>query len=294
MGRASRVVRSGNFALTFEVVADGRSYAVRCFHKPSDSLQARYRHQGYLRRIRSTCSSTSNSSRPESRPKAAPTPSSGWTGRTAQTLAAFVAAHRADADALQQLRMSLRGISRELHRHGIAHGDIQPTNVIVLSATQLRLIDYDGMFVPQLAGLQSTELGQRNFQHSGRRGRHFDASLDSFAFSLLEIEQRVRNFAAICAAPFAQVPTFEDFLEGATSRPDRSRLPAVRPCPCTASTSRRATSSMPRTSRNAAATWAIAWKRSARSCESRWTRRHTPTRPACASSSPINHTTWPV
>ena len=80
--------------------------------------------------------------------------------------------------------MTLRGISRELLRYGIAHGDIQPTNVIVQSATDVRLIDYDGLFVPSLAGLQSTELGQRNFQHSGRRGRHFDASLDLFAFSL--------------------------------------------------------------------------------------------------------------
>ena len=261
-GPGQPVVRSGNFALTFEVVADGRSYAVRCFHKPSDSLQARYAAIGsYLRRIRSTCFVAF-----EFQPSGITTESGTYPivrmdWAHGQTLAAFVAAHRADADALQQLRMSLRGISRELHRHGIAHGDIQPTNVIVLSATQLRLIDYDGMFVPQLAGLQSTELGQRNFQHSGRRGRHFDASLDSFAFSLLdltlhalsrrpelweqsdsdadafilraadiadpadspafsllasmlELEQRVRNFAAICAAPFEQVPTFEDFLEG--------------------------------------------------------------------------------
>ncbi len=41
-GPGQPVIRSGNFALTFEVEADGRSYAVRCFHKPSDSLQARY------------------------------------------------------------------------------------------------------------------------------------------------------------------------------------------------------------------------------------------------------------
>jgi hypothetical protein len=260
-GPGQPVVRSGNFALTFEVVADGRSYAVRCFHKPSDSLQARYAAIGtYLRRIRSTCFvafefqpfgiTTESGTYPIVRMDWAP----------GQTLAAFVASHRTDANVLQQLRMSLRGVSRELRRHGIAHGDIQPTNVIVESATQLRLIDYDGMFVPQLTGLQSTELGQRNFQHSGRRGRHFDASLDSFAFSLLdltlhalcrrpelweqsesdadafilraadiadpagspafsllasvpELEQRVRNFAAICAAPFEQVPTFEDFLE---------------------------------------------------------------------------------
>ncbi len=261
-GPGQPIVRSGNFALTFEVVADGRSYAVRCFHKPSDSLQARYAAIGsYLRRIRSTCFVAF-----EFQPSGITTESGTYPivrmdWAHGQTLAAFVAAHRADSDLLQQLRMSLRGVSRELRRHGIAHGDIQPTNVIVESATQLRLIDYDGMFVPQLAGLQSMELGQRNFQHSGRRGRHFDASLDAFSFSLLdltlhalsrrpelweqsdsdadafilraadiadpaaspafsllasvpELEQRVRNLAAICAAAFEQVPTFEDFLEG--------------------------------------------------------------------------------
>ena len=261
-GPGQPVVRSGNFALTFEVVADGRSYAVRCFHKPSDSLQVRYAAIGsHLRRIRSACFVDF-----EFQPSGITTESGTYPivrmdWAHGQTLAAFVAAHLDDADGLQQLRMSLRAISRELHRRGIAHGDIQPTNVIVQSATHLRLIDYDGLFVPQLAGLQSTELGQRNFQHSGRRGRHFDASLDSFSFSLLdltlhalsrrpglweqtdsdadafilraadiadpadspafsllasvpELEQRVRNFAAICAAPFEQVPTFEDFLAG--------------------------------------------------------------------------------
>ncbi|MCX7054609.1 MAG: hypothetical protein NTU56_10430 [Proteobacteria bacterium] len=261
-GPGQPVVRSGNFALTFEVVTDGRRYAVRCFHKPSDSLQARYDAIGsQLRSIRSTCFvdfefqpagiTTESGTYPIVRMDWAP-------GRT---LAAFVAAHRTDIDALEQLRVSLRDIARELRRHGIAHGDIQPTNVIVESVTRVRLIDYDGMFVPQLAGRQSAELGQRNFQHAGRRGRHFDASLDSFAFSLLDLtldalgrrpelweqsdsdadafilratdiadpasspafsllasvpglEQRVRRFAAICAAPFAQVPTFEDFLAG--------------------------------------------------------------------------------
>ena len=261
-GPGQPVVRSGNFALTFEVVADGRSYAVRCFHKPSDSLQTRYDAMArHVRPIRSACFVDF-----EFQPSGITTESGTYPivrmdWAHGQTLAAFVAEHRTDVHALEQLRVSLREISRELHGHGIAHGDIQPTNVIVQSPTHLRLIDYDGMFVPQLAGLQSTELGQRNFQHSGRRGRHFDASLDSFAFSLLDLtldalcrrpelweqsdsdadafilrtadiadpasspaysllasvpglEPRVRHFAAICAAPFEQVPTFEDFLAG--------------------------------------------------------------------------------
>ncbi len=33
------VAHSGNFAATFEVVVDGKTYAVRCFRKPSDSLR---------------------------------------------------------------------------------------------------------------------------------------------------------------------------------------------------------------------------------------------------------------
>ena len=181
-GPGQPVVRSGNFALTFEVVVDGRSYAVRCFHKPSDSLQARYVAIGsYLRRIRSTCFVDF-----EFQPSGITTESGTYPivrmdWAHGQTLAAFVAAHRADADALQQLRMSLRGISRELHRHGIAHGDIQPTNVIVLSATQLRLIDYDGMFVPALRGQVSHEIGHRNYQHPQRNQQQFDDSLDHFS-----------------------------------------------------------------------------------------------------------------
>ena len=124
-GPGQPVVRSGNFALTFEVVADGRSYAVRCFHKPSDSLQVRYAAIGsHLRRIRGTCFVDF-----EFQPSGITTESGTYPivrmdWAHGQTLAAFVAAHLDDADGLQQLRMSLRAISRELHRRGIAHGDI--------------------------------------------------------------------------------------------------------------------------------------------------------------------------
>src|SRR4029079_14166808 len=34
--------RSGNFALTYEVVTARKRYAVRCFHKSGDSLSQRY------------------------------------------------------------------------------------------------------------------------------------------------------------------------------------------------------------------------------------------------------------
>jgi hypothetical protein len=104
-----------------------------------------------------------------------------------QSLAAFVAEHLQDSGALQQMRFSLRRLARHLRENGIAHGDIQPSNIVVQRGANLRLIDYDGMFVPALGPFCSTELGQRNFQHPGRRRRHFNASLDAFSFSVIDL-----------------------------------------------------------------------------------------------------------
>src|SRR5262249_30079822 len=44
-----------------------------------------------------------------------------------------------------------------------------------------KLVDYDGMFVPALAGWQSHELGHRNYQHPLRSHADFDARLDNFS-----------------------------------------------------------------------------------------------------------------
>ena len=50
----------------------------------------------------------------------------------------------------------------DLKAVSIAHGDLQHGNVVVVG-DQLRLIDYDNMFVPGLAGKQSNECGHRNY-----------------------------------------------------------------------------------------------------------------------------------
>jgi len=51
-----------------------------------------------------------------------------------------------------------------LNKFSIAHGDLQHGNVLVVNG-DLKLVDYDGMFVPTLAGKISSEIGHRNYQH---------------------------------------------------------------------------------------------------------------------------------
>ena len=67
-----------------------------------------------------------------------------------------------------------------LRRHSIAHSDLQHGNVLVVNG-DLRLIDYDGMYVPGLEGMSSHELGHRNYQHPCRTERDFEHYLDNFS-----------------------------------------------------------------------------------------------------------------
>lgn len=55
---------------------------------------------------------------------------------------------------------------------GVAHGDLQHGNILVDTQGKFWLVDYDGLYVPALAGLGPAESGPPNYQHPGRRASH--------------------------------------------------------------------------------------------------------------------------
>ena len=67
-----------------------------------------------------------------------------------------------------------------LRKANISHGDLQHGNILVIN-DDLRLIDYDGMFVPALASCLSHEVGHRNYQHPLRTESDFGLYTDNFA-----------------------------------------------------------------------------------------------------------------
>ncbi len=82
---------------------------------------------------------------------------------------------------LQALISKFKEMMSDLRAAGIAHGDLQHGNILVVDDDQLRLVDYDGMYVPALAGWTSNELGHRNYQHPGRTKYTFGSYLDNFS-----------------------------------------------------------------------------------------------------------------
>jgi hypothetical protein len=77
------------------------------------------------------------------------------------------------------------GLAWQLRRVGIAHGDLQHGHILVgrgpTGTLALRLIDYDSVFVPALAGQTPDKPGHVNYQHPQRLWQKlYDADGDRF------------------------------------------------------------------------------------------------------------------
>lgn len=87
--------------------------------------------------------------------------------------------------ALASLAENFDRLAGELLNSPWAHGDLKPENIIVAPSGRMRLIDYDAMFVPQLAGRKADEQGTPLYQHPRRSIHHFDRHIDDYPVALI-------------------------------------------------------------------------------------------------------------
>lgn len=83
--------------------------------------------------------------------------------------------------AIEELLPKFVRMIKALAEDGIAHGDLEPGNILVDEEGNLKLVDYDCMYVPALASLQSCELGIKLYQHPARSLNNFGNYLDNFS-----------------------------------------------------------------------------------------------------------------
>jgi WD40 repeat protein len=81
-------------------------------------------------------------------------------------------------------------MGRALREARIAHGDLQHGNVLVVPGSPtappaVKLVDYDGMVVPDLAKHQPGEVGHPAYQHPQRREAMYRADVDRFPLLLV-------------------------------------------------------------------------------------------------------------
>jgi hypothetical protein len=197
-GLGTPIVVSGGFALTYAVEAGGSKFAVRCFHREAKGLERRY--SAISKKLKALSSPYFLDF--EYQPQGVrvggnqfPVVKMAW--GSGDTLGVFVEDNYRDRTKLTNLLASLDKLSRYLEQCGIAHGDIQEGNLLVAdSGRRLQLIDYDGMFVPEIASLGGSEIGHRDYQHPKRDHTNYDGRLDRFSFITLNLALR-----ALCEQP---------------------------------------------------------------------------------------------
>lgn len=179
----------GGFALTYTIEAGGRKFALRCFHRESRELERRYQAiSARLRQLGSPYFLPFEFIPNGIRIQGATYPIVKMEWAQGRTLAEFLESEHRNIRALQNLRQSLARLADFLERNQIAHGDIQPENLMVnADGSNVQLIDYDGMFVEALRGSTATEVGQLNFQHPRRSATDFNERLDRFSFLTLDV-----------------------------------------------------------------------------------------------------------
>jgi hypothetical protein len=177
---------SGNFASVFRLDAadgSGRAWAVRCFTRSFDDMARRYAAIDDHLRKRANGTWRVGFEFQERGVQVEgdwfPILKMDWA--SGQPLLAYIEQHLWDGPALAYLAIRFATLVDDLRRSGVAHGDLQHGNILVAPGGDLRLVDYDGMFVPPLAGLPGNELGHRNYQHPDRRPGEFGLHLDNFA-----------------------------------------------------------------------------------------------------------------
>lgn len=172
---------TGGFASVYRLRCSGRTWAVRCFLRSAPDRVKRY--NAIAKHLEKKCLPYTVpfeflDEGIRVRNRWFPILKMEWV--QGDLLHTYVEKNLRNPNALSTLAQRWVQMVEALQEADIAHGDLQHGNVLVVEG-QLRLVDYDGMYVPALKGERSAEFGHPNYQHPHRTENHFGPYLDNFS-----------------------------------------------------------------------------------------------------------------
>ncbi len=197
--RGRKLVWSGNFASVYKVSCNGAVYAVRCFTRPVNNQQARYDHLHAFLQGSLPPAFVEFEFHPEGimvRGEWYPIIKMDWVNGNA--LDKYVRnqinapVHLNAPGTLSRIVRRWKGVADSLqhNRVAIAHNDLQHGNIMVQDDGTIRLVDYDGVFLPQYQGERSPEIGHQNFQHPQRDAGNYNERIDNFPAFVIYLSLR--------------------------------------------------------------------------------------------------------
>lgn len=163
------IIYSGGFTSVFPALHNGQKYALRCWvADPGDVASNLLTIQSFVRvhcskyftefeYVKDAIVVNGN---------AYPIMKMAWIDGL--TLKHFLAKNIANSTAILKVAENFKVMCSELHNANISHGDLQHGNILVLSNLELKLVDYDGIYVQGLENSADIIKGLPGYQHPSR------------------------------------------------------------------------------------------------------------------------------
>lgn len=173
---------SGGFTVVFPVTVGTEKWAFRCWHADLGNVRNRFKIVAdYINRLNSSyfCDLHYYDEGIIIEGKIYPTTRMRWV--EGKTLNQYILDNKSNQACLLSLASEFITMIDFLHKHKIAHGDLQHGNIIVHNG-EIKLVDYDSIFVPGLEGSSDIIIGKADFQHPKRKNLKLaSAKLDYFS-----------------------------------------------------------------------------------------------------------------
>ncbi len=177
---------SGSFAVVFKALENNKEIAIRCFVGTNGDYAERYRKiDTYLKEIKGSWKSNIEflDNEIQVQDKNYPILKMDWVDGL--LLDRYINKNIDNNVKLNELQVQFVKTSQNLEKNTISHGDIQEGNIIISEINgkpKVKLIDYDGMFIPDFVGQKQIERGRSEYQHPNRENFVFDEKIDRFSF----------------------------------------------------------------------------------------------------------------
>lgn len=162
------VYYSGGFTVVFPVTTTINKWAFRCWHTEMGNVRERFKViSDYINGLNSPyfCDFYYCDNGLIVDGKLFPTTRMKWVN--GNTINEYIIKNSKHKEKLLSLAEKFLAMTEFLHSYKIAHGDLQHGNIIIEN-DEIKLVDYDSLFVPGLEGQSDIITGKAEFQHPNR------------------------------------------------------------------------------------------------------------------------------
>jgi hypothetical protein len=195
----------GGFAVVYKFrTRSGQARALRCFHvdmKPD--TEERYRRIASYFAAQTALQAVTVSFtyyregivvKEQGRGEVCPLIAMEWVEGRTLCEAVHLYCNQGNRVALRELSQRWQELVLAMRASRMAHGDLAGSNILVRDDGRLVLVDYDGVYIPPLAGYPPVLAGQEDYQHPQMRQRPYNEETD--AFSALVITTALKALAS--------------------------------------------------------------------------------------------------